>query len=46
MIHIDQQKVKLFLIDQIEFGVLSVQIVMLLQTLDSQGLHWKVTMAN
>jgi hypothetical protein len=30
MIHIDQQKVKLFLVDQQEFGVLSVRIVMLL----------------
>jgi hypothetical protein len=46
MIRIDRQKVKLFLIDQQEFGMLSVRIVMLLQTLDNQVLHWRATMAN
>jgi hypothetical protein len=46
MICIDQQEVELFLVDQQEFGELSVQIVMLLQTSDSRVLHWRVIMAN
>jgi hypothetical protein len=45
MIRTDRQKVKLFLFDQQEFDELSVRIVMLLQTSDSQVLHWRATTA-
>ena len=45
MIRTDRQKVKLFLFDQQEFDGLSVRIVMLLQTSDSQVLHWRATTA-
>ena len=45
MIRIDRQKVELFLFDQQEFDRLSVRIVMLLQTSDSQVLHWRATTA-
>jgi len=45
MIRTGRRKVRLFLFDQQEFDGLSVRIVMLLQTLDNQVLHWRATTA-